>query len=59
MRYIMVAIWSILIGTVISYVLTSMANEPFSMTNSLILAAVFAIFVILLGDGALKEQNEH
>lgn len=59
MRYIMVAIWSILIGMVVSYVLTSMANEPFSLATSFILAAVFAICVILLGDVVLKEQNEH
>lgn len=59
MRYIMVVIWSVLIGLTISYVLTSMANEPFSLSNSLVLSAVFAIFVILLAEVGLKEQNNH
>ncbi|MBU5468535.1 YjzD family protein [Virgibacillus sp. MSJ-26] len=59
MRYIMVAIWSILIGAVVSYVLTSMANEPFNLTSTFVLAAIFAIFVILMGDVVLKERNEH
>lgn len=59
MRYIMVVIWSVLVGLAVSYVLTSMANEPFSLSNSLVLSAVFAIFVILLAEIGLKEQNNH
>jgi len=59
MRYIMVVIWSILVGTVISYVLTSMANEPFDLTSTFVLAAIFAIFVILIADVGLKEQSEN
>jgi len=59
MRYIMVVIWSILVGTVVSYVLTSMANEPFDLTSTFVLAAIFAIFVILIGDVGLKEQSEN
>lgn len=58
MRYIMVAVWSVVIGAVISYVLTSMANEPFVFNHSLILSAILAISVILLGEVALKEQSD-
>lgn len=59
MRYIMVAIWSVLVGAVVSYVLTSMANEPFSLVSTFVLAATFAVFVILLGDVGLREQSDN
>lgn len=54
MRYIMVAIWSLLISTAVSYVLTSMGGEPFNFVLTLILAGIFTVAIILLGDGVLK-----
>lgn len=58
MRFVMVAIWSVLIGAVVSYVLTSMANEPFNLTTSFILSGIFAVIAILLGEVGLREQPE-
>lgn len=58
MRYIMSAIWAILISFAVSYVLVSMGGEAFSVGDSLILAAIFFIATVLLGDGVLKESNE-
>lgn len=58
MRYIMVAIWSMLISTAVSYVLTSMGGEPFSFLLTLILAGIFTVAIIVLGDGILKGNEE-
>lgn len=54
----MVLIWSLLISSVISYVLTSMAGEPFSITYVFIIAAFFVIVTLLLGESILKEKKE-
>lgn len=57
-RYIVTIIWAVLISAVISYVLSSMAGEPFSIEGSLLLAAIFAVGIFVLGEGALKEDKK-
>ncbi|MED4476297.1 MULTISPECIES: DUF2929 family protein [Bacillaceae] len=57
MRYIASIVWAILISFAISYVLSSMGGEPFVLSHSLILAALFSIAVFILGDVVLKEDN--
>lgn len=58
MRIVVVAIWSILISSAISYVLTSMAGEPFNFIHTLILSGIFLVVITLLGDVLLKEEHE-
>lgn len=58
MRYFMTIFWSLLISGVVSYVLSSMAGEPFNLSNSIILAIIMTIIIFILGDGLLKEQND-
>lgn len=58
MRYLIVIIWSLLISTVISYVVTSMAGEPFSITYTFVMSAFFFIAIVILGEGILKENKE-
>lgn len=57
MRVIMVAIWSVLISAAISYVLTSMAGEAFSLPTVLIVAGVFFVSVLLISEVGLKEEK--
>ncbi len=53
LRFIMMAIWALLIGGALAYVLASMADDAFNMTQSLVYSA--AVFVgILLISGVLK-----
>lgn len=56
MRFIMTFVWAILISGTISYVLTSMAGQPFSVLQTLILSGIIGIIVIALGEFALKEE---
>lgn len=56
MRFIMTIIWAILISATISYVLTSMAGEPFNVIQTLILSGIIGVIVIALGEFALKEE---
>lgn len=56
MRIIMTLIWAVLISGVVSYVLTSMAGEPFSILQTLIVAGMFGLVVIVLGGVVLKEE---
>ena len=53
----MVLIWSVLISSAISYVLTSMAGDPFNLTHVLVLAGIFFVAITLLGEGILKEKE--
>jgi len=57
LRYIVGIIWAVLVGAVISYVLASMANEPFSIAGSFVLAAIFTVGIFVLGEGGLKEDK--
>lgn len=58
MRYIMTIIWSLLISAAVTYVLTSMAGEPFVLAEAGILAVIFMVIVFIMGDVVLKEKND-
>lgn len=58
MRYIMTIIWSLLISLALAFVLTSMAGDPFILSEALILAVVFVVIIAFLGDGVLKEESK-
>ncbi|HLS60991.1 MAG TPA: DUF2929 family protein [Virgibacillus sp.] len=58
MRYIMVLIWSVLIGSALSYVLTSMSGDPFEFSHALILAGIFFVAIFFLGNVVLQEDHE-
>ncbi|MFC2949932.1 DUF2929 family protein [Virgibacillus sediminis] len=58
MKYIMTIVWALLISFAISYVLTSMGEEPFVLMDSVILAGVLSVAVFILGGGALGGKSE-
>ncbi len=58
MHYIMTIIWAVLISLATSFVLTSMAGEPFVLFEALILAGILSIVAIFLGEVALKTEKE-
>ncbi|MFD1037707.1 DUF2929 family protein [Virgibacillus byunsanensis] len=58
MRFISAIFWALLISGVISYVLSSMAGDPFNFTHTIILAGILSVGVFALG-GALKEESDH
>jgi len=53
MRFLMTIIWALLIGGALAYVLSSMAENPFNVTQSLVFSAAMVIIIFLLG-GILK-----
>jgi len=53
MKFLMTIIWALLIGGALAYVLSSMADDPFNVTQSLVFSAVMFIAIVLLG-GVLK-----
>lgn len=57
MRLIMTIIWAVILSFAITYVLTSMANEPFNVTHTLVVASLIVVGVVALSEGALKEDN--
>ncbi|WP_245844029.1 DUF2929 family protein [Oceanobacillus rekensis] len=54
----MTIIWAVLISLATSFVLTSMAGEPFVLFEALILAGILSIVAIFLGEVALKTEKE-
>ncbi len=52
MRFIITLIWSLLIGGALAYVLSSMGNESFNVTQSIVFSASAFIAITLL-DGVL------
>lgn len=57
MRYIMTLIWALLIGGVLAYVLSSMADDAFNMTQSLVYSAVVFVAILLI-DAVLSVKTE-
>jgi len=57
MRLIMTIIWSLLISSAISYVLTSMAGDPFNFTHTVVLTIIFVVAIVALSEGALNESK--
>ncbi len=53
----MTAIWSVLISAAIAYVLTSMAGEPFNLTNVLYVGGLLFVIVFLVAEVGLKEEK--
>ncbi|HLQ84119.1 MAG TPA: YjzD family protein [Pseudogracilibacillus sp.] len=49
MKYVMTLIWSMLLSLVVSYVLGSMAGDPFLLSEAVILGVIFFIAIIALG----------
>lgn len=49
MKYVMTLVWSMLLSLVVSYVLGSMAGDPFVLSEAVILGAIFFIAIISLG----------
>lgn len=58
MRYIWTIIWAILISGVLSYVLSSMAGDTFVVKDTLVLAGILTVAIIILGDGLLKVKKD-
>lgn len=58
MRFLLPLVWALLISGVISYVLSSMAGNPFNLTNTVILAVIITIAISVLGEGVLKGESE-
>jgi len=59
LRFFVVIIWSFLVSTIVSYVLTSMAGEPFNLNHTMILAAFFVVVITILGEFVLKEEKSN
>ncbi|WP_114352947.1 DUF2929 family protein [Saliterribacillus persicus] len=57
MKYVMTITWAVLISFLVAYVLSSMAGETFSIASTFIIAAIFSIIVILIGDVLLREKK--
>ncbi len=57
LRFVFVMIWSFLISSAVSYVLTSMGGEPFNINHTLILTVFFFLIVTILGEVVLKEEK--
>ncbi|HLR64232.1 MAG TPA: DUF2929 family protein [Pseudogracilibacillus sp.] len=61
MKYVFSLLWAFLIGAAVSYILASMANEPFNTTLLAIFTAVIFLAVVLidLALGSDEKQSDH
>lgn len=49
MKYIMTLFWSMMLSFIVTYVLNSMADEPFILNEALIVGGLFFLAIISLG----------
>ncbi len=57
MRFIMALVWAILIGSALAYVLSSMAGDPFNLTQAFGYAVAVFIGIVAM-DGILSSQSK-
>ncbi|CDQ40656.1 MULTISPECIES: DUF2929 family protein [Virgibacillus] len=57
MRYIATIIWALVISGVLSYVLSSMRGDSFSMMGTIVFAVIMFIAIVILGDSAIHDDN--
>lgn len=50
MRYILTFVWSLMLVSLLNYVVGAIANVPFNFETGAILSVVLAVLVILLGE---------
>jgi len=58
MRFIMTLIWSLAIGSAISYMLSAMGGQVFSLTQMFAMAGTISIAVFVVGEGILGDSPE-
>lgn len=52
----MTIIWALLIGGAIAYVLSSMADQPFNLTQSVVFSGAVFLFILIV-DAVLTTQE--
>ena len=57
MKYVMTLIWSMLLSFIVSYVLSSMAGDPFILTQAIVLGIIFFLAVIGLGTVVASDKQ--
>lgn len=57
MRILWSVVWAFLLSFMISYVLSNMAGQSFDIVQVVVLALIFSVSIIILGEGALKERR--
>jgi hypothetical protein len=58
-RYLVTIFWAVLITFVLSYVLSSMSGQSLDLVATFVMAAIFSVFIFILGDGILREKKNH
>lgn len=59
MRFIITFVWSFILCSAISYILSSMGQQGFSLKNALFVSVLFSVVVYILGEMlASFEQKE-
>jgi hypothetical protein len=57
MRLIFAFFWSLVLSSMIVYVIGNMSGNAFNITNAIVLAVAFTVTIIALGDGILKDEE--
>lgn len=60
MRYVMTLIWTLILVSMLNYVVSAVINVPFVLSNGLIMGVVAAIFIFVI-DAILPKvpKNAH
>lgn len=58
MQLVWTIIWSFLLSSMVTYVVSSMQGGEFAWSLVLVSTIAFTVAVVVLGEGALKEEAE-
>lgn len=57
MRVFWTIIWSFLLSSMVTYVISNMSGGSFDITQAIVLAVAFTVISILLTEGAMRETD--
>ncbi|MYL32246.1 DUF2929 family protein [Pontibacillus yanchengensis] len=58
MRLFWSIFWGFLLSCMVTYVVSSMNGGAFHLSQAIVLTVAFTLTVLILGEGALKEDTE-
>ncbi|MBB6453031.1 hypothetical protein HNQ94_001479 [Salirhabdus euzebyi] len=57
MRFIWAFIWSLLLSSMVVYVISNMSGKTFDFVSAIALGVGFAVIITVIGDGVLKDDE--
>jgi uncharacterized membrane protein len=57
MKYLVVTFWTVILGQVVGYIITSLAGVPIQVMNTLVVSLIVEVFVLAIIKVAIPKEE--